>query len=148
MAMSLSERRNIIMNFGSAPSIDDVQTIAEALVETLPEELLELAEDIAIEVQDMPEDHLLEDMDVDSPYDLTSCYKSGGEISPGVTKTGADGDDALVLFRRPILDYWCEEGTQFNDILREVMIEEIASHFDFSDEEIEEMTSRHYQGMF
>ncbi len=148
MGMSLAERRNIIMNFGSAPSLDDVQTIAEALIETLPEELLELAEDIVIEVVDMPEDHLLQDLDCENAYDLTACYKSGGEISPGVRKTGANDDDVLMLFRRPILDYWCEEGTQFNDILREVMIEEIGSNFDYSDEEIEEMASRHYQGMF
>lgn len=147
MGTTLAERRNIIMNFGEPPSLDDIETIADALIETLPEELLELAEDILIEVEDMPEDYLLEDLEIEDPYELTACYKSGGEISPGVKKTKSDGQDALVIFRRPLLDYWCEEGTQFNDILREVMIEEIGNHFDFSDEEIEEMVSRHYQGM-
>ena len=32
-------------------------------------------------------------------------------------------------------------------VIREAMIEEIGNQFDFSDDDIEEMSARHYQGM-
>ena len=60
----------------------------------------------------------------------------------------ANDDDVIVLFRRSILDIWCETGQDLTSTVRDVMIEEIGKNFDFSDEEIDEMSKRHHQGMF
>ncbi len=53
----------------------------------------------------------------------------------------------LFLYRRPILDLWCHTQDDLTNLIREVMIEELASNFDFSESEIEEMAARHHQGM-
>ncbi|MBK7361802.1 MAG: metallopeptidase family protein [Micavibrio sp.] len=71
----------------------------------------------------------------------------GKEISPGVEKKTANDDDVLVIYRRPLLDMWCESCDDLLGLLRQVMIEELGRHFDFPDDEIEEMARRHYQGM-
>ena len=42
---------------------------------------------------------------------------------------------------------WCESGEHLTAMLRQIMIEELGKHFDFSEDEIDEMSERHYQGM-
>lgn len=141
------DRKQIIMNFHQPPNLEDLQVIAEAVLEAMPEELQEFCDSLVVQIEDMPDDIIVQELDLDDAFELTALYKSGGEISPGVEKKVANDDDVIILFRRPILDLWCETCDEFNDIVRQVIIEELAPNFDFSDDEIDDMTSRHYQGM-
>jgi predicted Zn-dependent protease with MMP-like domain len=143
---AMSSKR-IIMNYTVPPSIDDVEVMASEVIETLPEELLEFCEGVALVVEDFPDEALEQELELDDPYDLMALYRSGREISPGVERKTANDDDVLLLFRRPILDMWCESGDDINGVIRQVLIEELGKNFDFSDDEIEEMAERHYQGM-
>jgi len=147
MTATLQQHQRIIMNFTVPPGLEDLEAMADNVLELLPEELLEFMDDIELQVEDMPDEALEAELELDDPFDLLALYRSGREISPGVEKKNADGEDMLILFRRPILDYWCESGDDLTNLLRQVMIEELGRHFDFSDAEIEEMTGRHYQGL-
>lgn len=140
------DQQRIIMNFSVPPSADDLEVIAREALDNLPEEILELCEDLAIEVEDFPDETVEAEMELDDPYDLLALYRSGKQISPGVQKKVANDDDVLILYRRPILDMWCETGEDLAHIVREVMIEELGNNFEFSEDEIEEMARRHYQG--
>ncbi|PZO83700.1 MAG: hypothetical protein DI626_08840 [Micavibrio aeruginosavorus] len=142
------DQNRIIMNVSSAPSADDIETMANALMESLPEEILEKCETLVVQVEEFPDDAVRMEMDLDDPYELLALYRSGKEISPGVQRKVANDDDVIILYRRPILDLWCETGEDLTAMIREVMIEELAQSFEFSDDEIEEMTARHHQGMF
>lgn len=141
------DQRKIIMTFSVPPSADDLLVMANEILETLPEEILDQCESLAIQCEEIADEALEAEFELDSPYELMALYRSGKEISPGVQKKVANDDDVLILFRRPILDMWCELGDDLTNILREVMIEELAQNFDFSEDEIEEMTRRHHQGM-
>jgi predicted Zn-dependent protease with MMP-like domain len=139
---------SIIMNFSAPPSVDDIETIAKELLETLPEELAECCETLAVQVEDYPDDATMAEMELEDPYEIVALYRSGKEISRGVERKVANDDDVLLLYRRPILDLWCEMHEDLTSLIREVMIEELAQNFDFSEDEIEEMTARHHQVMF
>ena len=76
---------------------------------------------------------------------MLALYRNGSEVSPGIEKKEADDDDTLFLYRRPILDVWCENCEDITSLIREVIIEEIGKALNFSEEEIDEMTSRHHQ---
>ena len=145
--MVMSDRQDIIMNFGAAPSIDDVTTIVRGVLNSLPDELEEACEDLEIDIQDFPDEMTEIDQNLNNPYELLCLYKSAKEVSPGVEKKAADGNDLLIVYRRPVLDYWCESGDEFGLVVRQVVIEEIAGQQDFSDDEIDEMVSRHHQGV-
>jgi len=43
----------------------------------------------------------------------------------------------ILLYRRPILDYWAEHREKLGDIVRHVLIHEIGHHFGLSDDEME-----------
>ncbi len=139
--------QQILMNFSAAPTEDDISVIANEQLGNLPDELNEFYEDLTIKIEEIPDETTESDLELEDPFDLLALYKAGKELAPGVEKKAANDDDVLVLYRRPILDAWCESGLDLTQMIREAMIEEIGNHFDFSEDEIEEMSARHYQGM-
>lgn len=140
------DRQQIIMSFSVPPAPEDLQVIAREAVENLPQELVEFCESLAIQVEEFPDETLEQEFDLETPYDMVALFRSGSQISPGVESKVANDDDVLILFRRPLLDMWCESGDDLNNLVRQVLIEELAANFDFSEEEIEEMTRRLFQG--
>lgn len=141
------EQQRIIMNYSVPPSAEDILVMAQEVFDILPEEILEFCDELTIEIDDFPDETILTELDLEDAYELLAFYKSGKEISPGVEKKVAEADDVLVLYRRPILDYWCDTGGDLTGVIREVMIEELGGRFDFSEKDIEEMIARHHQGM-
>ncbi len=134
----------IILNYSVPPSIDDLETLSSGVLEALPEEISRHCSDLIIVVEDIAEESILDDLDLEDPFELLALYRSGKEISPGVERKVANDDDTLVLYRRSILDMWCETGDDIQSIMRQVMIEELGRFFEFSDDDMEEMTQRHY----
>lgn len=141
------DRKQIIMSFSVPPSPDDLAVMARDVLDTVPEELVGFCEEMDIVVEEFPDSVVEQELELDSPYELLVLYRSGAEISPGVTKKSTDEDDTLIVYRRPLLDLWCETGDDLSSLLRNAVIEEIGHNFDFSDTEIEDMVGRHYQGM-
>ncbi len=139
-------KQQIIMHFTFPPSPDDIEVMAASILETLPEEILAHCEGVVLRVEEFPDEATEADLDLDDPYDLLALYKSGKEIAPGIEKKTANDDDVLILYRRPLLDMWCDTAEDLNSLLRQVMIEEIARQFGFAEDEIEDMAGRHYQG--
>lgn len=140
-------RKEIIMSFSSPPSSEDINAIASSTLESLPEELLEFCDEMAIVIEELPDEAMEQELELDDPYDLIALFRKGSQIAPGIESKTANDDDVLTLFRRPLLDMWCETGDDLNILIRQIMIEELGQNFDFSDDEIDEMAKRHYQGM-
>ena len=139
--------KQIIMSFTFSPSTEDLEVMAASILEQLPDELVNFCESVAVRVEDFPDASTEQELEIEDPYDLLAIFRSGKEISPGVEKKTANDDDVLILYRRPILDIWCETGDDLGTLMRQVMIEELGRHFEFSEDEIDDMAQRHYQGM-
>lgn len=139
-------QHRIIMNFTMPPGLDDLETMAAEICAGLPEELDVHCENLSVRVEDFPDEALQMEQELEDPYELVALYRSGKEISPGVQKKVANDDDVLFIFRRPLLDLWCETQDDLSMLLREVIIEELATSFDFSEDEIAEMAARHNVG--
>lgn len=141
------DRQQIIMSFNVPPAPEDLQVIAKNAIESLPEELLGLCEGLGVQVEEFPDETTEQEFGLDDPYDMVALFRSGSQISPGVESKVANDDDILIIFRRPLLDMWCETTEDISVLMRQIIIEELGANFDFSEEEIDEMTRRHYQGM-
>jgi predicted Zn-dependent protease with MMP-like domain len=137
--------QRIIMNYTVSPSLEDIEVMATAMLDILPDELLQYCEALKIAVEELVDEATEEDYELEDAFDLLAVFKSGKEISPGVQSKIASGDDTLILYRRAILDLWCETGEDLSGIIRQIMIEELGRSFDFSEQEIIEMTARPYQ---
>jgi len=141
------DRQQIIMNFTVPPSAEDIEAIAKEALASLPNELARHCENLAVQVEDFPDETTEAEMELEDSYDLIALFRSGSQISPGVKSKVANDDDILILYRRPLLDMWCETGDDLNQLVRQVMIEEIGQNFEFTDAEIEEMSGMANQGM-
>lgn len=137
----------IIMNFSVAPSLEDLEIMVGNVFEQIPHELEDHVENLSIVIEEFPDELTESELELDDPFDLLALHKSGKEISPGIMKKMANDDDVLMIYRRPVLDMWCESGDDLFSVLHSVIVEELGRVFDFSDDDIEEMTKRHHQAM-
>ena len=141
------EPQRIIMNFSLPPALEDLEVMTQDVLENMPDELTEYCEDIEVVIEELPDEATEQELELDDPFEVVALFRKGSELSPGVESKSNDNDDRLILYRRPLLDYWCECSDDLSQILRQVIIEEIARNYDFADDDIDDMVQRHYQGM-
>jgi predicted Zn-dependent protease with MMP-like domain len=117
------------------PSLVDLEELAQRALNTIPNRLKRHLGPVVIRVEEFPDEETEEAMGLDSPFDILGLYrgvalphKSISEPRPGL--------DMVFLYRRPILDYWCETGEDLTRVVRHVLIHEIGHHFGFSDEDM------------
>lgn len=120
----------------SPPSLADIDTLARAAFDVLPEELKKFTDGVVVQVEEFPDDEVMEEMELESPFDILGLY-SGTSLAEKRIEASGTTPDMVFLYRRPILDYWCETGEDLGHVVRHVLIHEIGHHFGFSDEEME-----------
>ncbi|HLJ64085.1 MAG TPA: metallopeptidase family protein [Stellaceae bacterium] len=91
---------------------------------------------LVIRVEEFPDEETERAMDLESPFDLLGLYRGVALPHKSGTHPGPLPDQ-VFLYRRPILDYWCETGEDLAAVVRHVLIHEIGHHFGFSDEDME-----------
>ena len=128
--------RHDIDRFATPPSLADLEAVAREAFAGVPTELRRFTRDVVIRVEDFPDDDTLEDMDCETPFDLLGLYRGVDLARKSVLDTPQDLD-MIFLYRRPILDYWCESGEDLTDLVRHVLIHEIGHHFGLSDDDME-----------
>ncbi len=124
-----------------APTLDDFARLGEAALKTIPAELRARVKDVVIRVAEFPDEDVEREMELDSPFDLLGLYVGVALTERGFADTGGE-PDRIYLYRRPILDYWCDSGESLEHIVRHVLIHEIGHHFGFSDGDMEAIEDR------
>lgn len=119
-----------------APGLDDLEALGQTALATIPEELRRYVDGVVIRVEDFPDESVEREMDLESPFDILGLYRGVSLNHKSSGGTAADVD-MIFLYRRPILDYWCETGEDLEDIIRHVLIHEIGHHFGLSDDDME-----------
>jgi len=124
--------------FTTPPDLADLEAQAREAFATIPSELRQYVGDVAIQVEDFPDDETLEELECESPFDLLGLYRGVDLTRKSVTDVPEDVD-MIFLYRRPILDYWCETGNDLVSVVRHVLIHEIGHHFGLSDDDMERL---------
>jgi predicted Zn-dependent protease with MMP-like domain len=118
------------------PSLADLEIIARAAFAEIPDELRQFAADVAIHVEDFPDEETETEMELETPFDILGLYR-GVALDDKSFADLAQDVDTILLYRRPILDYWCETGEDLTTLVKHVLIHEIGHHFGFSDEDMD-----------
>src|SRR5262249_32070030 len=124
--------------FGAAPDLAELEAIAAAAFETIPEELGRHVEEVIIRIEDFPDAETEEEMELETPFDLLGLYRGRPLGAKSVSDVVTD-IDMIFLYRRPLLDYWCDSGEELEHLVRHVLIHEIGHHFGYSDEDMERL---------
>ena len=120
-----------------APSMEVMVALAEAALAELPEGFRRLVGDVEMRVQDFADEDVLDDLGIEDPFQLTGLYQ-GPDLTHRSTMDPLPSPSLLFLYRRPILDEWCERGdVTLGELVAHVLVHEIGHHFGLSDAEIE-----------
>ena len=123
---------------GLPPSLADLEALAERALATIPDPLKRHLGRIVIRVDEFPDEEVEEEMGLESPFDILGLYRGVALPLKSVADVRPDAD-MIFLYRRPILDYWCETGEDLDRVVRHVLIHEIGHHFGFSDDDMERL---------
>jgi predicted Zn-dependent protease with MMP-like domain len=116
-----------------APSLDDLEQLARAGFAELPAEFRALVEGIAFVVQDFPDEETIKELGLESEFELLGLFR-GSDLAARVANRGVMEPTVILLYRRPILDYWAENKETLGAIVRHVLVHEIGHHFGLSDD--------------
>jgi predicted Zn-dependent protease with MMP-like domain len=120
------------------PSLAEIDALAQDALAAIPTELSKHMGPVVIRVEDFPDEETEAEMGLESPFDLLGLYR-GVALPQKSVSSAASEIDMIFLYRRPMLDYWCETGEDLDHIVRHVLIHEIGHHFGFSDDDMERL---------
>jgi predicted Zn-dependent protease with MMP-like domain len=120
----------------TAPTIADFETLAAEAYASLPAEFREKSRDLLIRVEDFATDEVLQQLGIESAYDLLGLYH-GVSLNHKSVMDLPRQPDMVFLYRRPILEVWAESGEALGDLIAHVLVHEIGHHFGFSDVDME-----------
>ena len=121
----------------TAPGLADLEDLAARAFASLPQQFQALCEGLVIRVEDFPDEETLEDMDCETEFDLLGLFHGRGLAQRGAGLETGELPNMILLYRRPILDYWCEQEETLGAVVTHVLVHEIGHHFGFSDEDME-----------
>ena len=120
----------------SAPTLGDLERLAEVAFARLPESFRQLCEGVVIRVEDFPDEETLRDLDCESEFDLLGLFRGTGLAQAGATYATGQFPNMVWLYRRPILDYWAEHEETLGHLVTHVLVHEIGHHFGLSDDDM------------
>ena len=123
-------------NAESAPDAADLEAMAMAAIDTLPDEFKPAASGVALRVEEFASNEMLVQLGIDDPFELTGLY-SGIPLTERSVSDQPVEPDSIWLFRRAILDEWVARGdVSLRDLVAHVVVHELAHHFGWSDDDI------------
>jgi predicted Zn-dependent protease with MMP-like domain len=118
-----------------APSLAEIEALAADAYARLPGQFRKLCEGLIIRVEDFPAEDVVDDMKLESEFDLLGLFQGVG--LPFRSETAPELMPNMIwLYRRPILDYWAEHDDSLGAIVTHVLVHEIGHHFGLSDEDM------------
>jgi len=123
-------------SFGTAPTALEMEALARAAIARLPQQFRTHLGDVVLQVEDLPDDALIAEMELESPWDLSGVYEGLPLGDKSIEHSGIV-PDRIRLFRLPILLEWAECGDEtLEHLVAHVTIHEIGHHFGLSDEDM------------
>ena len=120
-----------------APSLDDIDALAEMAYAQLPASFRRLCQSLDIQVADFPDDETLDEMNAQSEFDLLGLFRGRGIAHRSAVEETGELPNMIWLYRRPLLDYWCEGEDTLAAVVTHVLVHEIGHHFGLSDADME-----------
>ena len=120
-----------------APTVEDIDALAEAALSRLPASFRRLTEGLVIRVVDFPDDETLDEMGAESEFDLLGLFRGRGLAQRGATEQTGELPNMIWLYRRPLLDFWCDGEDSLGAVVTHVLVHEIGHHFGLSDADME-----------
>jgi predicted Zn-dependent protease with MMP-like domain len=126
---------NMERRFGKAPTAAEIEAIARASLERLPEPFAAHLRDVVLTVEDFADEETLAAMGIEDAFDLSGLYH-GLPIGQKSVELSGTLPDRIFLYRRAILDEWAADGESLEHLVHHVLVHEVGHHFGLSDDDM------------
>jgi predicted Zn-dependent protease with MMP-like domain len=120
----------------SAPTLVEFEELADLAWRRLPAEFRAMCGDVVIRIEDFPTEEVLDELKLESPFDLMGLYH-GVSLDKKSVADLPRVPDMVFLYRRPLLDVWAEGTETLGHLVTHVLVHEIGHHFGLSDRDME-----------
>jgi predicted Zn-dependent protease with MMP-like domain len=120
-----------------APTLTDIEALADAAYAQLPPRFRRLCEGLVIQVVDFPDDETLDEMEAESEFDLLGLFRGRGLPDRGAVAETGELPNMIWLYRRPLLDFWCDGDDTLSAVVTHVLVHEVGHHFGLSDADMD-----------
>ena len=91
---------------------------------------------------DFPDEETLKEMGAESEFDLLGLFRGRGLAQRGAAGETGELPNMIWLYRRPLLDFWCDGEDSLDEVVTHVLVHEIGHHFGLSDADMEAIEER------
>ena len=116
-----------------APDAVEIERLADAAIAALPDQFRRHLEGVVLRVEEFADEATLAQMGIDNEFDLTGLY-TGRPVGQRENWNTGDLPTMIHLYRRPLLDEWCETNVSLEALITHVIVHEVGHHFGLSDE--------------
>ena len=116
---------------------EQFEELVAQVVSDLPEFFQDRLDNVDVIVEEFPDHHTMRLARVRSPYDLLGFYH-GVPLTERTTNYGLVAPDKISIYRRPI-EIQCRSDEELREMIRRVVLHEIAHHFGISDNRLREI---------
>lgn len=116
---------------------EEFESIVRQTVSDLPSELRRNIANVAIVVEEWPDEDTLEDAEVDDPLDLFGFYH-GIPLTERTQNYGLVPPDKISIYRQPISQA-SRSDTETREAIKRTVRHELAHYFGIDDERLEEL---------
>jgi predicted Zn-dependent protease with MMP-like domain len=118
-----------------APSAATIEALARDALARIPEPFQTHLADVVLIVEEFADDETLDAMGIEDPFDLTGLYH-GRPVGEKSAFDSGGLPDRIHLYRRPILDEWCDTGVPLQALVAHIVVHEVGHHFGLSDDDM------------
>ena len=116
---------------------EQFEELVAQVVNELPEFFQDRLDNVDVIVEEFPDRHTMRLARVRSPYDLLGFYH-GVPLTERTTNYGLVAPDKISIYRRPI-EIQCRSDEELREMIRRVVLHEIAHHFGISDNRLRDI---------
>ena len=118
-----------------APTAAEIEALARQVLQRMPAPFAAHLANIVLVVEEFADEETLAELEIEDPFGLTGLYHGQPVGEKGSTQSGAM-PDRIHLYRRPILDEWCDTGDTLQALITHVVVHEVGHHFGLSDKDM------------
>lgn len=112
---------------------EEFEKLVAKAIDRLPPQFAELLDNIFIVVEDSPSRDVLDELELDDPYDLLGLYQGVPLDERGFEYS--ELPDQVILYRLAILSV-CDSLEAIVEEVRDTLVHELGHHFGLDDEEM------------
>ncbi len=120
------------------------RSLVEEALREIPKRFRDEMRNVAVVVEDEPPPHVLADMEIAPPDSLFGLYQ-GTPLPERSWGYGNTLPDRISIYQIPIEEA-CGDDEEIRDCVAETVIHEFGHHFGLSEDEIEAIEEKYWQG--